>query len=518
VLAAMRDPALYGLPRGTEIEVRETQGSTVFLAGGRAYKVKKPVRLGYLDYGTLARRRAFCVEEVRLNRPYAPRTYIGVRAIVPAGGGFAFSGPDDPHAIEYAVEMRRLDEDRTLERLVRSRRADDRLVERVARRIAELHAAAPVARRSPAETWAPIEENLDALRRHTGSLLDPGLFEAVRRHAEAFAAANRELMSARAAAGHVRDVHGDLRAEHIVAEDGLVIFDRIEFDARLREIDVAGDLAFTVMDLARLGAPDLARVLVRAYVEASGDTGVHDLLPFYASYRAAVRSKVACVRLEQLGTGDPERARLEHEAESLLELALRFAWRSRMPLALVFCGVAASGKSALAVEVAARSGLRRVSSDELRKRLAGLSPGDRGAAELYSNEHTDRTYAEVVRESAAALAADAGVIVDATFHERGRRRALADTLRAGGARVLFCECRAPTEALRRRGAAREAGPELGSDATWEVISKQRAGFDPLEEVPEADRLVIGTGGPVEESLSALEGLVSDAVDLVPKTT
>ena len=518
VLVAMRDPALYGLPSTTEVEVRETHASIVFLAGDRAYKVKKPVRLPFLDYGTLARRHALCLEEVRLNRPYAPRTYIGVRAIVPADDRFALGGADDPRAVEYAVEMRRLDEDRTLERLVRAGRANEHLMKRVARRIAELHAAAPLAPPDPGgpdEAWARIQETLDALRPHAGQILDLTVLAAVARYAEAFASANRELIAARFEADRVRDVHGDLRAEHIVAEDGLVIFDRIEFDERLRQIDVAADLAFLVMDLERLGARELGRVLVRTYVDASGDTGLGDLLPFYACYRAAVRAKVACIRAGQFAPSAPEQPEVEHEARSLLDLALLFAWRSRLPLALVFCGVAGSGKSTLTIHVARRSGLRRLSSDEVRKRLAGIAPGDRAGTELYSRAHTGRTYAELASESEATLRAGGGVIVDATFHERARREMLADALRAAGARVLFCECRAPEEALRRRGLGREQAPELGSDATWEVISKQREMFEPLDEIPSGDHLVIHTDRPVAESLAQLEGLVSDAVDLVP---
>ena len=519
VPAAMRDPAVYGLPATAEVEVRETHASIVFLAGDRAYKVKKPVRLPFLDYGTLVRRHALCLEEVRVNRPYAPHTYIGVRALVPAAAGFALGAADEPHAVEYVVEMRRLDEDRTLERLVRAGLADERLIERVARRIADLHAAAPLAppeARGADEAWAPIKANLDSLREDAGRVLDRDVVEAVTRYAEAFASANRELIAARAAAGRVRDVHGDLRCEHIAVENGILIFDRIEFDERLRQTDVAADLAFVVMDLERLGARELGRVLVRSYVDASGDAGLCVLLPFYASYRAAVRAKVACVRFGQLDPSSPERAELASDAESLLELALRFAWRSRLPLALVFCGVAGSGKSTLAIEVARRSSLRRMSSDEVRKRLAGLAPGDRASAEVYSEAHTERTYANLERESAAALLGDGGVIVDATLRERARRLTLAAALRESGARVLFCECRAPEASLRERGRARERAPELGSDADWDVITRQLASFEPLDEIPPGDHLVIGTDRPVAESLAELEKLVSDACDLVPR--
>ncbi len=503
----MKSPLLYGLSEGSDISVRETHASLVFLAGNRAYKVKKAVRLPFLDYSDLARRRQLCLDEVRLNSPYAPGTYLGVRAIVPTSAGFRLAGPDDPGAVEYAVEMRRLDEDRTLERLVPAGQADEQLIERVARRIAELHANAPLAppgAGDPSHTWRLIADNLDVLRAHTDSLLDPEILSAVRHYAERFAKANAELMSARVAAGRVRECHGDLRAEHIVVDDGITIFDRLEFDDRLRRIDVAADLAFLVMDLERLGAEQLARTLVRAYVDASGDPALRDLLPFYSCYRAAVRSKVACVRLDQLDPDAPGRAELAHEARSLLALSLRFAWRSRLPLALVFCGVAGSGKSTLATEVANRSGLSRVGSDEVRKRLAGLGPSERGDAELYSRAHTDRTYEQLISDAEARVRADGGVVVDATFREQAQRRALTAALRAAGARVLFCECRASEPALLERGRARERAPEHGSDATWDVISEQRASFDPLDDVAAGDHLVIDTDRPVAASMAQVE--------------
>ena len=199
----------------------------------------------------------------------------------------------------------------------------------------------------------------------------------------------------------------------------------------------------------------------------------------------------------------------------MLALALRFAWRSRLPLALVFCGVAGSGKSTLASEVARRSGLGRVGSDEVRKRIAGLRPGDRGGAELYSHSNTERTYAELIFQAEALLRADGGVVVDATFRERTERQALAAALHATAARVIFCECRASEATLRKRGLARERAPEHGSDATWDVIAGQRSSFEPLAEIAATDHLVIDTDRPAAASLAQLEILISDAVDRIP---
>lgn len=455
---------------------------------------------------------------MRLNRRYAPDAYIGVRAIVPGDGGLVLGNADDPRAIEYAVEMRRFDEGQTLERLVRAGHADEQLIERLAHRVADVHAYAAIAppeAGSAEQVLAPVERNFEELEQYAGPILDPAVFAAVRHYAEAFGRASREFMAVRVAEGRIRECHGDLRAEHIVGDDGLAILDCVEFDDRLRHIDVASDLAFLAMDLERLGAPKLAEVLVDAYIEASCDGAVRKLLPFYGCYRAAVRAKVACARLEQFPSDAPRRTELAREAQSLLDLALRLAWRSRLPLALVFCGIAGSGKSTLALEIAKRSGLRHVSSDVVRKRLAGLAVDERGGAELYSDQHTARTYAELTRESAEIVRAEGGVIVDATFHRRLQRRFLREAIGTNGARVLFCECRALEPTLRRRSQARERAPEFGSDAGWDVIVGQRSAFEPLDEVADVDHLVIDTSWATADALAQLETLINDSVDRVP---
>jgi hypothetical protein len=510
----MREPSLY--PGGPPVEVRETHISVVFLAGDRAYKVKKPVTLPFLDYGTLEQRRYFCREEVRLNADWAPGTYLGVRALVPSGDGYALAPEEAPDAVEYAVEMRRLPEDRTLERLIRAGAADERLVERLAQLVASLHARAEQAlpgHGGPDHVAARLDENFDTVRPHADGVVDRGTFAAIERFARAFLDRHRQEMEDRVAAGRAREGHGDLRAEHVmVIGDRLLIFDRIEFDRSLRDLDVAADLAFLVMDLERLGARSLATVLERSYVAETGDTGLHGLLPFYACYRAWVRGKVACLRLGQLPPGDPRRESLAASARELFALSLRFAWRTRLPLVVVVCGIAASGKSSLATALAERSGLARLSSDAIRKSLAGAPLERRLGEDAYRPDMTRRVYEEIARRARESVARNGGVIVDATFLAGEQRAVLLEQLRPTGARVLFFECRAPLEVLRRRSEARTVAPERGSDATWEVVRSQAAAFEPLDDIPAGDRFALGTDRTPEETLGDLERLLSGAVD------
>ena len=511
VVARMTEPSFY-LPSPPSVEVRETHVSVVFLAGDRAYKVKKPVRMPFLDYSTLERRRHFCHEEVRLNQRFAPDIYLGVRSIAEHDGDFALAEAEDPAALEYAVAMRRYDEEATLEQLVEAGAADAGLAERIGTRVADLHAAAP---RAPAGHWTPadvagrLDENFDTTRTEIGALVDPFTHGAVRRFSHTFLRSHTALLERRIAAGMVRDVHGDLRAEHVVVEPhGLSLVDCVEFDDRLRRIDVAADLAFLTMDLERLGAPLLAEAAERAYVARTGDAELDGLLAFYACYAAWVRAKVTGLRIRQLGQGDPARPRLERRARALFALSLRLAWRARLPLLVVLCGVAGSGKSTLAAELSRRSGLPHLSSDRVRKELAGISPDTRGPPELYTPEFTSRTYRELAARAEAALTAGTGAIVDATFHRAEQRAPLHQI----GARALWVECTAPEGTLRARAAIRERAPEHGSDATWPVAAEQRAAWEPLEEVAPGDRHELRTDRPVDACLDELDSFVSAAVD------
>ena len=495
VVARLSRPSFYS-PPPSHVDVRETHVSVVFLAGDRAYKLKKPVRLPFLDYSTLERRRRFCEEEVRLNRRFAPDVYLGVRQIEE----------------EYAVVMRRFDEDSTLDRIVLRGDGDERLAERIGTRIAEVHLEAPVA---PPGYWTPsyvrkrLDENFETTRPEVGLLVDRPAFDAVRRFSYAFLDAHAPLLERRIAAGMVRDVHGDLRAEHVLIEPhGVSLVDCVDFDDRLRRIDVAADLAFLVMDVERLGARAFAEGVEAAYVRRTQDEELRGLLPFYASYRAWVRAKVAAIRIHQLDARDPVRPELMGMAEALFALALRFAWRARLPLVVAFCGVAGSGKSTLAGELSRRSGLPHLSSDHVRKELAGFAPETRGPRALYTPERTAQTYRELAQRVRAALTTAGGAIVDATFQRADLRVVLSEA----DARVLWVQCIASPETLRSRTSVRERGPEQGSDATWRVASAQLEKWEPLEEVAPADRHVLRTDRPLEDCLDELDAFVSASVD------
>ena len=252
------------------------------------------------------------------------------------GSRYSLTGEDDPEAIEYAVEMRRVEEERSLAALAATGRLEPSQLAAVAARLARFHAEAPAApaeRRDGRILADTLDENLATLREAGRGILAAERIDAAERFTRCFLAAHRHELEARARAGLVRDCHGDLRAEHVIVPTSgcLYVYDCVEFNPALRQIDVAADIGFLVMDLARLGAEGAASRLVEDYRRAGGDPGDDALVAFFAAYRAWVRAKVACLRALELAQHDPERAAKEVEARELLTLGHRFAWRARRP-------------------------------------------------------------------------------------------------------------------------------------------------------------------------------------------
>jgi uncharacterized protein len=488
------------------VELVETHISWVFLAGNRVYKVKKPVVFPFLDYGTAERRRQLCEEEVRLNRRLAPDLYLGVRGLAPSDAGWVLVDADDAAADEWAVEMRRFDEHRTLASLLAAGTASAEQVAAIGRLIARFQAGARVVEDSGSR--------VEAARRATGDNFEEiaACPEAVperavktaRRFADAFLARRGEVLEERARLGHVRDCHGDLRAEHVVLEERIEVFDCVEFSARLREIDVAADLAFLVMDVVHSGRDDLAAALVTAYRDAGGDPGDEALLSFFAAYRAWVRAKVACLRAGELPDGDERAAALAH-AGGFAATAQRFEWRARAPLLLVVCGASATGKTFLAERLAVLSGWRHLASDVVRKRLWGVEPTARAPADAYTPSASEGTYSELGRRARAALAAGRGVIVDATFRFRRDRAAFLSEL--GGEDSLFVQCRAPATVLAERAAEREADAKQVSDADLAQVERQQREFEPLDELAGERCAVLCTDRPVDELVDKVAALL-----------
>jgi len=510
VRAALARPTAYA-HHPTSVEIRETHISWVFLAGERAFKLKKPLVLDFLDYGSAERRREMCHEEVRLNRRLAPDVYLGVRGVMLTEQGAELTADDDARAVEFVVEMRRYDERETLAAMLECGELQAGQVAAVGRALASFHDSAA---RAPAN-GAPVltaerrfDENLHELLADVEQRGEIERIQALERFAHAFITAHAATFRRRADEGWIREGHGDLRAEHVLVGRAVRVVDCVEFDRSLRELDVADDLAFLVFDLAARGGERFIDALVRAYRGAGGEPGPDWLIAFYATYRALVRAKVALIRARQMPTTSAAHGRQSAAARDLIALAERFAWRSRLPLAIVVCGAPASGKSYLARAISQRSGFAHLSSDITRKRLVGVQPNQRADERAYGNEWNLRTYAELGRRAAGEVRVGRGAIIDATFRHRVDRQTFADAFGEAGP-VLFIECQAPRSVLAQRAERRAHDSARVSDADVGVVLREQGVWEPLEEVPARAHIAIRTDRDVEQ-------VVGDALALLDR--
>ncbi|MDZ7840272.1 MAG: AAA family ATPase [Gammaproteobacteria bacterium] len=458
----LRTPGAYSHPV-SGVEVIETHISGVLLAGDYAYKIKKPVDFGFVDFSTLEKRRHYCEEELRLNRRFSPDLYLDVVGIhgtrrAPRVGG---DGP----AFEYAVRMKRFDQDALLDRCVgNGDLVTASMIEAFARSVAGVHGDAATATSSDgfgsAETIvANVRECWDPIR--AAGIPEHAGVRRLAAHMDALGGALHEEFQKRLRAGRVRECHGDLHLGNLYLSDGAIrAFDCIEFNPSLRWIDVANEIAFTIMDLRYHGEAGLARRFRNAYLDASGDYAMLRVLIYYEIYRALVRAKVAALReSEQAGAG------LE-DAGSHLELALGLMNTAPRPALIITCGLSGAGKTHASSELISCSEAVRIRSDVERNRNAG------GAGNRYSETDIERVYERLLAEAEEIMDAGHPVIVDATFLRRARRgqfRALAE--RRGVPFRIF-HCVAPEAVLRQRIRRRIVRGADESEADLAVLDRQ----------------------------------------------
>ncbi len=490
LIRALLRPEAYPHP-AEELRVHETHISWVILAGPYAYKLKKHVNFGFLDFSTFARRAADCAAEVALNRRLCPDVYRSVVQIVERDDTYWVGGPG--RVVEPAVQMRRLPESGMLPALLERDAVDAPLVRRIARRLARFHAAAATG--PGVDEWGTLDairanwdENFRQETPFVGRTLPATCETTIEAYVGAFVGAHAALFTERVATGRIRDGHGDLHSANICVEGRrLHLFDCLEFSPRYRCADVAAEIAFLAMDLDRYGRADLAATFVEAYIRASGDQQVSQLLPFYKSYRAYVRGKVLSFRLDESDIAAAEAERVRKEAQQYFDLAWSYAGGMAHPTLFVTMGLPATGKTSLASALARHLGLVHLSSDRVRKELAHRAPSEHGGDAfrhgLYSAATTRRTYTTLHRRAARWLRRGQSVVLDATYGtpaERAAIRRLAKRTQAP-LRVLVCEADEAT--VKARLTARAHDPRAVSDARLPLWPALRAAFVEPTELP-----------------------------------
>jgi hypothetical protein len=471
-------PAAY--PQGgAPVTHLETHISHVFLVGDHAYKIKKPLELGFLDFSTLEKRRHYCEEELRINRRLAPELYL---AVVPIAGSedaprVEGSGP----ALEYAVKMRRFAQDGLLERVLERGELTPARIDEIAAQVARFHTVAERAKAggrfgSAASVTGPALQNFDQLAPLVGEGPDRGMLEILRR----WTIRQNDLLTGRfderQRAGFVRECHGDLHLGNMVLIDGAVrIFDAIEFNPELRWIDVMNEVAFLAMDLAAKQRDNLAWRFVNGYLEHTGDYDGARVLRYYLVYRAIVRAKVAAIRAAQPDTAAQVRRALQEKCGLHLALAKRFA-QDEAPILIIHHGLSGSGKTTCSQIILEAIGAIRIRSDLERKRMHGLEATARTGAPvgggIYAAQDTADIYDGLARAAEAALAGGFPVLVDATFLKRTQRQAFRGLAARLGVPFRIAHFEASPQVLRARVMAREQQGTDASEAGLAVLDHQ----------------------------------------------
>jgi len=451
--------------RPDRVDLIETHISWVFLAGDRVLKVKRPVRLDFVDQSTVEIRRAICEDEVRLNQRLTDGVYVGVVPITRGLDGVEVDGDGAP--VEWATLMRRLPAARMLDALVAAGEAPDDLADRLADRLVPFHRDARPCPGAPEEQAAAATgvvtdnvDEIDALMDGRPFAVELGLIaQAVRE----FVAGHGELLLARARDGWIREGHGDLRAEHICLDDGVQVFDCVEFSEAIRCADVASDLAFLLMDLDRLGVDSgVGERLVGRYREAGIDLPPA-LLALYRVHRALVRAKVDAIRMAE-SDADDDTAMLADLA-AYLHVAARDAILCG-PAVIAMTGLSGTGKSTVAGPLARVLGAEHIRSDVVRKALAGVSGAAPAAwqAGIYAGDVTEATYRALIDAGREAVAAGRPAVLDATFLDGRWREEAAAMARQAGVPFLLVETVTGPAVLEARLAERSRRGANPSDA------------------------------------------------------
>jgi uncharacterized protein len=505
VLRLLADPATHG---GAQVRRIDTHAASVFLAGDRALKIKRAVRLPYLDYSTLEKRHAACAAEIEVNQPFAPQLYRGVVAITrEPDGRLVLDG--QRAQVEWAVEMRRFDETRTLDRLADDGKIDAALADGLARAVAAAHARAPVVDARPwlAALEKYIDQN-DAAFRGNPDLFAPGAAGQLGRASRAALARILPLLAARGGRGLVRRGHGDLHLGNVALIDGEPVpFDAIEFDPVVASGDVLYDLSFLIMDLIerRLGAA--ANIVLNRYLTETRrpeDLDALAAMPLFLSLRAAIRAMVTTERAER--ATDAERAPIRRAARTYFDLACRLI-EPAPPRLVAIGGLSGTGKSvlarALAPELAPAPGAVVLRSDVERKARFGLREDERLPKEAYAPGMSAAVYGALAEKARRAVAAGHSAIIDAVYARPHERTAIsaADAPFSG----IFL-----TADLAKRVARVTARAAGASDADA-AVAREQEDYD-LGDFDSAWTIVDALGSPEETLVRAKAALRQSAIE------
>ena len=469
--------------RPTQVQWLETHISWVFLTDFHAYKLKKPVMFEFLDFSTIERRRAACEEEMRINIRLAPDVYLGVLPITQeASGELKLAGSGPP--VDWVIKMQRLPAEMALDRLLENGQLRAAQIESLTKKLLDFYLKLPALSLEADSYRLEFERHVLANRQELLQPvhgLDPAAVKRVHAAQLRLLRTSPGLLDSRVLNGRIIEGHGDLRPEHIYFCPEPVVIDGIEFNADMRRLDVLDELSFLAMECTALGAADIGNGIVSAYCVAAKDDPPPRLLPFYETYRACVRSKVAALRAHQLSGNEQRTA--SASAARYLELADHYATVLGRPLLLIVWGLSGTGKSVVATELARLLGCELLQTDALRRELLGASerPVPFGA-DNYSVANRQWIYDELFRRADAMLANGLSVVLDGTFLRADQRAQGAALAFRHSVDVLLVSCECPDavalERIRHRLDTGDSLSEFRPDLfVWQRRSLERDAID-----------------------------------------
>ena len=473
LIQQMLEPSFY--PHAVDeapIRLLQTHVSYVLLTGDYAYKLKKPVNFGFLDYSTLEKRHHFCQEEIRLNQRAAAAVYVGVVPITQTGEKFQIGGEGE--VVEYAVQMRQFPQDALLTSLFEQGQLTESLLVDLAGAIATFHQKAVTndyirSFGEVAQIRQSIDENYEQTVSYIGGPQTQQQFDETQQYTDRFFAEQEPLFQQRIQQDKIRECHGDLHLRNICLWDGnLLLFDCIEFNEPFRFVDVMFDIAYIIMDLEARQRRDLSTLFLNAYVEQTGDWEGLQVLPLYVSRQSYVRAKVTSFLLNDPGIPAAEKEAIAETAA----LYYRLAWEVTRPQQgqiFLMSGLSGSGKTTTARHLAGQTGAIQIRSDAVRKHLAGIPLQQRGSDEIYTPEMTEKTYSRLLELGLTLAAAGYSVILDAKYDRQSFRQTAIAQAQAQQIPLRILHCTAPEEILRDRLNARTGDI---ADATAQILSQQ----------------------------------------------
>jgi aminoglycoside phosphotransferase family enzyme/predicted kinase len=492
ILQIIKNPKFYG-KNVSSVEIIQTHISYVALTGRYAYKIKKPVNFGFLDFSTLEKRKYFCEEEVRLNKRLCPEIYLDIVPITKKNNDFELNGKGK--AVEYAVKMKEFPQEKIMTKQLEKEKIDEEILDKICNILNKFYKTSECS--DEIDSYGSIEtikknidENFDQTKEVIDVTIPKEIFNYIKTATKHFLGKKKDIFEKRIKNGFIRDCHGDLHSGNIVISNKEVfIFDCIEFNKRFRYSDVASDIGFLAMDLDFQANPYHSSYFIDKYVEKSGDKGIYDVLNFYKCYRAYVRGKVIGFKLNDPQVDKKEKQEIIKTASKYFDLAYYYAALfsrdlvKSQPIFFITSGLTGTGKTTVARKISTDYNTHLISTDEIRKELQGIEKFERHHdaynTGLYSPDKMIYTYKKALEKAEKLLGKNESVTLDATFKTKKLRDLACNIASKNNAMFIILYCSCPEEFVKIYLNQRLKKKSI-SDGRWEIYIKQKDSFEKFD--------------------------------------